>query len=127
MGLRLSDGSSAAKVGRVTYVAEKINPVNGGFDARAEVSNPDGKLRPRPVRAGDAARRQTHQHAGHTPARGDRQPDGQIVFTVTPDNKLAPRPVELDGWTNGEWIVTKGLRPASACWWTASSRRMTPA
>ncbi len=37
-------------------------------------------------------------------------PMGKIVFTVTPDNKLAPRPVELDGWANGEWIVTKGLQ-----------------
>ncbi|HTD05756.1 MAG TPA: efflux transporter periplasmic adaptor subunit, partial [Undibacterium sp.] len=37
-------------------------------------------------------------------------PMGKIVFTVSPDNKLAPRPVELDGWTNGEWIVSKGLR-----------------
>ncbi|QJQ07454.1 hypothetical protein EJG51_018410 [Undibacterium piscinae] len=24
--------------------------------------------------------------------------------------RLAPRPVELDGWSNGEWIVTKGLQ-----------------
>jgi membrane fusion protein (multidrug efflux system) len=37
-------------------------------------------------------------------------PMGKIVFTVTPDNKLAPRPVELDGWSNGDWIVTKGLQ-----------------
>jgi membrane fusion protein (multidrug efflux system) len=35
---------------------------------------------------------------------------GKMVFTVSPDNKLAPRPVELDGWSNGEWIVTKGLQ-----------------
>ena len=32
------------------------------------------------------------------------------MFLVTPDNKLAPRPVELDGWTKGEWIVTKGVQ-----------------
>ena len=31
-------------------------------------------------------------------------------FTVTPDNKLAPKPVERDGGVNGEWIVTKGLQ-----------------
>ena len=34
---------------------------------------------------------------------------GKMVFKVTPDNKLAPQPVEIDGWSNGEWIVTKGL------------------
>jgi membrane fusion protein (multidrug efflux system) len=37
-------------------------------------------------------------------------PFGKMVFVVTPDNKLSPRPLELDGWTNGEWIVTKGLQ-----------------
>jgi membrane fusion protein (multidrug efflux system) len=31
------------------------------------------------------------------------------VFAVSPDNKLVPHPVELDGWTKGEWIVTKGI------------------
>jgi membrane fusion protein (multidrug efflux system) len=35
---------------------------------------------------------------------------GKMVFGVSPDNKLVPRPVELDGWSRGEWIVTKGLQ-----------------
>jgi membrane fusion protein (multidrug efflux system) len=33
-----------------------------------------------------------------------------MVFGVSPDNKLVPRPVELDGWSRGEWVVTKGLQ-----------------
>jgi membrane fusion protein (multidrug efflux system) len=37
-------------------------------------------------------------------------PFGKIVFKVTPDNKLAPQPVELDGWTGGNWVITKGLK-----------------
>jgi membrane fusion protein, multidrug efflux system len=37
-------------------------------------------------------------------------PFGKIVFTVSPDNKLTPQPVELDGWAQGQWIVTKGLK-----------------
>jgi membrane fusion protein (multidrug efflux system) len=37
-------------------------------------------------------------------------PIGKIVFGVSPDNKLVPHPVELDGWSNGEWIVSKGLK-----------------
>jgi membrane fusion protein (multidrug efflux system) len=109
VGLRMSDGSNAAKVGRVTYVAEKINPANGGFDARAEVPNTDGKLRPGQfVRVTLQGAKRTNTIAVPQRAVID-SPMGKIVFTVTPDNKLAPRPVELDGWTNGEWIVTKGL------------------
>ena len=110
VGLRMSDGSNAGKVGRVTYVAEKINPANGGFDARAEVPNPDGKLRPGQfVRVTLQGAKRTNVLSVPQRAVID-SPMGKIVFTVTPDNKLAPRPVELDGWSNGEWVVTKGLQ-----------------
>jgi membrane fusion protein (multidrug efflux system) len=34
-----------------------------------------------------------------------------MVFTVTPENTVAPRPVEADGWSNHDWVVTKGLTP----------------
>ena len=37
-------------------------------------------------------------------------PFGKIVFVVNKDDKLEPHPVELDGWTQGQWIVTKGLK-----------------
>jgi membrane fusion protein (multidrug efflux system) len=32
------------------------------------------------------------------------------VFVVNAEDKLEPRPVELDGWTLGQWIVTKGVK-----------------
>ena len=34
---------------------------------------------------------------------------GRMVFTVTKDNTVAPRPVETDGWSDHSWVVTKGL------------------
>jgi membrane fusion protein (multidrug efflux system) len=37
-------------------------------------------------------------------------PFGKMVFVVNAEDKLEPRPVELDGWTLGQWIVTKGLK-----------------
>jgi membrane fusion protein (multidrug efflux system) len=37
-------------------------------------------------------------------------PFGKIVFVVNKDDKLEPRPVELDGWSQGDWIVTKGVQ-----------------
>jgi membrane fusion protein (multidrug efflux system) len=30
----------------MNFVSERINAANGGFDARAQVANPDGTLRP---------------------------------------------------------------------------------
>jgi membrane fusion protein (multidrug efflux system) len=33
-----------------------------------------------------------------------------MVFVIGKDDKLEPHPVELDGWSNGQWIVTKGVK-----------------
>jgi len=107
--VKLSDGTTFPRQGRMNFSSEKINPATGSFDARAEIPNPDGALRPgqfvRVVLAG-ASRTKSITVPQRAILDG---PTGKIVFKVTPDNKLAPQPVEVDGWSNGEWIVTKGL------------------
>ena len=108
--LKLADGSIYPLSGRMNFASEKINPASGGFEVRAQVSNPDGNLRPgqfvRVMLAGAS-----RSHAIAIPQRAViDSPNGKIVFTVSNDNKLQPHPVELDGWSNGEWIVTKGLQ-----------------
>lgn len=111
VNLKLADGSIFPTTGKMNFVSERVNVANGGFDARAEVRNPNGLLRPgqfvRVILSGA-----TRTGALAVPQRSiiDSQM-GKLVFTVTPDNKLAPRPVQLDGWINGEWVVTKGLQP----------------
>ncbi|MES2102684.1 MAG: efflux RND transporter periplasmic adaptor subunit [Pseudomonadota bacterium] len=108
--IKLADGSIYPVSGKMNFASERINPANGGFDARAQISNPDGILRPGQfVRVLLAGANLNNSIAVPQRAVIDA-PIGKIVFTVSPDNKLAPRPVELDGWTNGEWIVSKGLR-----------------
>ena len=87
-----------------------MNPQTGSIDVRAEIPNADGSLRPGQfvrVLLGGATRPNTIS----VPQRAviDSQ-FGKIVFKVTPDNKLAPQPVELDGWTGGNWVITKGLQ-----------------
>ena len=108
--LKLADGSIFPSTGKMNFASERINPATGGFDARAQIPNPSGALRPgqfvRVVLKGASL-----ENAIAIPQRAViDSPMGKIVFTVTPDNKLAPRPLELDGWSNGEWIVTKGLK-----------------
>lgn len=108
--LKLADGSMFPTTGKMNFVSERINPNTGGFDARAQVPNPDGSLRPgqfvRVILSG-ASRKSSLA----VPQRAViDSPMGKMVFVVTPDNKLAPKPVELDGWSHGEWIVTKGLQ-----------------
>lgn len=108
--LKLADGSVFPTSGKMNFVSERVNPATGGFDARAQIPNADGSLRP-----GQFVRVMlngaTRTAAMAVPQRAVIDgPMGKMVFTVSPDNKLAPRPVELDGWSNGEWIVTKGLQ-----------------
>ncbi|MES2072055.1 MAG: efflux RND transporter periplasmic adaptor subunit [Pseudomonadota bacterium] len=108
--IKLADGSTYPVSGKMNFASERINPTNGGFDARAQIPNPDGVLRPGQfvrVMLGGA----NLNNSISVPQRAViDSPMGKIVFTVSPDNKLAPRPVELDGWSNGEWVVSKGLK-----------------
>ncbi len=107
--VKLSDGSTFPRRGKMNFSSEKLNSATGSFDARAEIANPDGALRPGQfvrVVLGGASRTQSITVPQRAILDG---PMGKMVFKVTPDNKLAPQPVEIDGWSNGEWIVTKGL------------------
>ncbi|HTD04613.1 efflux RND transporter periplasmic adaptor subunit, partial [Undibacterium sp.] len=44
--IKLADGSIYPVSGKMNFASERINPANGGFDARAQIPNPDGILRP---------------------------------------------------------------------------------
>jgi membrane fusion protein (multidrug efflux system) len=108
--LKLADGSTFPTPGKMNFRSEKINPATGGFDARAQIPNPDGALKPGQfVRVSLSGASFTNAIA--VPQRAVIEgPTGKIVFVVGADNKLVPHPVELDGWYGGEWVVTKGLQ-----------------
>ena len=108
--VKLADGSLHPQTGKLNFSGQRVNPQTGSIDVRAEIPNADGSLRPGQfvrVLLGGATRPDTIS----VPQRAViDSPFGKIVFKVTPDNKLAPQPVELDGWTGGNWIITKGLQ-----------------
>ena len=108
--LKLADGSVYAREGKLNFTSEKVNTQTGSFEARAELPNPDGVLRPGQfvrVMLGGASR----PNSLSVPQRAViDSPFGKIVFVVNKDDKLEPRPVELDGWSQGDWIVTKGVQ-----------------
>ncbi|MFZ2738291.1 MAG: efflux RND transporter periplasmic adaptor subunit [Burkholderiaceae bacterium] len=110
VSVKLADGSSYPRTGKLNFTSEKANPQTGSFEARAELPNPDGVLRPGQfvrVVLGGASR----PNSLSVPQRAViDSPFGKIVFVVNKENKLEPRPVELDGWSQGEWIVTKGVQ-----------------
>ncbi len=108
--VKLADGSTHPTPGKLNFASEKVNPTTGSFDARAEIPNADGSLRPGQfvrVLLGGATRPGTIA----VPQRAViDSPFGKIVFVIGEGDKLQPRPVELDGWSGGQWVVTKGLQ-----------------
>jgi membrane fusion protein (multidrug efflux system) len=108
--VKLADGTIFPVAGKMNFLSEKVNTTTGGFDARAQIANPDGALRPgqfvRVLLQGG-----TRKDALSVPQRAViDSPMGKMVFGVSPDNKLVPKPVELDGWSHGDWVVAKGLQ-----------------
>jgi membrane fusion protein (multidrug efflux system) len=110
VGVKLADGSVYPRKGKLNFASERVNPATGSFEMRAEIPNPDGALRPGQfvrVNLGGA----TRPDSLSVPQRAViDSPFGKMVFVVNKDDKLEPRPVELDAWTQGQWIVTKGLK-----------------
>jgi membrane fusion protein (multidrug efflux system) len=110
VNVKLADGSKFPRKGKLNFASEKVNPQTGSFDVRAEIPNPDGTLRPGQfVRVLLDGASRTNSLSVPQRAVID-SPFGKMVFVIDKDDKLEPRPVELDGWSNGQWIVTKGVK-----------------
>ncbi|MDX1667775.1 MAG: efflux RND transporter periplasmic adaptor subunit [Limnobacter sp.] len=89
----------------------RVNPSTGTVDARAKLNNKNEKLNPGQfvrVRLTGAVQ----PDAITLPQRAVIQSPmgGKIVMTVTPDNKVAPRPVQVAQWEGDQWVITSGLQ-----------------
>jgi membrane fusion protein (multidrug efflux system) len=110
VNLVLADGSTYGETGKLNYTASTVSTMTGMVQMRAVFPNPKSILLP-----GQFVR--VHVTIGHrqaylVPQAALSQTDqGQMLFTVAADNTVAPRPVETDGWSGTDWVVTKGLKP----------------
>jgi len=107
--LRLADGASYPKKGRVSFADVRISQVTGTREARAELPNPDGALRPgqfvRVILHGAA-----RPKAVAVPQRAVLDgPQGKFVYIVDEKGTAQPRPVEAGPWSGERWIITSGL------------------
>jgi membrane fusion protein, multidrug efflux system len=108
VAIRFEDGKVYAKPGRLAFTDTRVNAQTGTSDARAEVPNPAGEVRPgqfvRVVLKG--AQR---PNAIAVPQRAVLEsPQGKMVYLFA-DNKAMPRPITVGDWTGSDWIVTSGL------------------
>ena len=107
--VRLADGSVYARTGRLSFSDIRISAQTGTSDARAELPNPEGRLRPgqfvRVTLAGA-----TRPGAVLVPQRAVLEgPQGKFVYVVDEKSSAQPRPVQVGEWAGGDWIVTDGL------------------
>jgi membrane fusion protein (multidrug efflux system) len=108
--LRLSNGQTYPKSGKINFVASNIDTTLGTLQARAEFDNAKGQLLPGQfVRA----RLSVGERPGVflVPQSAIMQTDkGRLVMVVGADNKAMPKPIETAEWQGKNWVVTKGLQ-----------------
>lgn len=107
--LVLADGSVFPRKGRINYVAPTIDTTTGTLALRAEIPNPDRKLKPGlfvRVRLEGAVRANVMM----VPQRAVMQgPQGKFVYVVGPDNKAEAKTIQVGDFYGDQWIVNAGL------------------
>lgn len=106
----LADGTEFPNHGRIAFADASFNAETGTYLVRAEVSNPEGVLRP-----GQFVRVKVH---GATRTKAIAVPQdaiiqsqrGQTVWVIGPDNKAQQRVVDVGEWTGNNWVVRSGLK-----------------
>jgi membrane fusion protein, multidrug efflux system len=108
--LRLPDGSVYAHKGKLDFADVRVSTQTGTREARAEVPNPEGALRPgqfvRVVLKGA-----TIPNAVTVPQRAVLEgPQGKFVYVVDEKSTAQPRPVEAGQWSGDRWVISSGLQ-----------------
>jgi membrane fusion protein (multidrug efflux system) len=108
--LRLADGGLYPLKGKLDFADVRIAPATGTREARAEIPNPSGVLRPGQfVRV--ILRGATRPNAVTVPQRAVMEgPQGKFVYVVDEKGTAQPRPVEAGRWTGDDWIISAGLK-----------------
>jgi membrane fusion protein (multidrug efflux system) len=109
VALQLADGTPYPRTGRLNFADVRISPATGTQEARAELPNPEGRLRPgqfvRVILKGA-----TRPDAVTIPQRAVLEgPQGKFVYVVNEKSQAEARPVEAGEWSGDSWIVTAGL------------------
>ncbi|HTM60962.1 MAG TPA: efflux RND transporter periplasmic adaptor subunit [Burkholderiales bacterium] len=111
VSLRLNDGTVYDKAGKLNFSDVRVSPTTGTREARAEVPNPDGRIRPgefvRVILKGA-----TRPNAVTVPQRAVLEgPQGKFVYIVDEKGTAQPRPIEVGDWAGDAWIINKGVQP----------------
>ena len=108
--VKLADGSTAARTGKVDFTDVRIDPATGTSEVRAVLPNGDQRLRPGQfVRV--SLKGAQYVNALAVPQRAVLEgPQGKIVMVVNEKSMAEPRPVKVGDWSGNEWVITEGLK-----------------
>ena len=111
VALKLADGSIYERTGKLNFSDVRVSPTTGTREARAELPNPKGVLRPGEfVRV--ILRGATRPNAITVPQRAVMEgPQGKFVYIVDEKSTAQPRPIEVGEWAGDAWIINKGVQP----------------
>jgi membrane fusion protein (multidrug efflux system) len=109
VAIKFENGRVYSRPGKLVFNDSRVNAQTGTTDARAELPNPAGEVRPgqfvRVVLKG--AQR---PNAIAVPQRAVLDgPQGKMVYVLSKDGKAEPRPVGVGDWTGSDWILTSGV------------------
>ena len=110
VALQFADGTNYPRTGRLNFYDVRITPNTGTQEARAELPNPDGALRPgqfmRVILKGA-----TRPNAVKVPQRAVLEgPQGKFVYVVNNQSQAEVRPIEAGEWAGDAWVITSGLK-----------------
>jgi len=111
VSLRLNDGTIYDKVGKLNFSDVRVSPTTGTRERRAELPNPDGRIRPgefvRVILKGAI-----RPNAITVPQRAVLEgPQGKFVYVVDEKGTAQPRPIDVGDWAGDAWIINKGVQP----------------
>ena len=111
VALRLADGTMYDQTGKLNFSDVRVSPTTGTREARAELPNHEGRLRPGEfVRV--ILRGAVRPNAVTVPQRAVLEgPQGKFVYIVDEKGSAQPRPLEVGDWAGDAWVVNKGVQP----------------
>lgn len=109
VNLKLPDGSMYEHSAKLDFSDVRVGTSTASSEARAEIPNPAGILRPgqfvRAVLSGAQRPR-----AMLVPQRAVLDgPQGKFVLLVDRDGKVQPRPIQPGDWSGDQWVIDSGL------------------
>src|SRR4029077_2197673 len=116
--IKLTDGSTFPRKGKINFSDTRVNPTTGTYEMRAEIANADGALKPGQfVRV--ALKGAVRNNAIAVPQVAVQDgPQGKFVYVTGKDKDgkdiAVVRPITLGDWVEADgvnlWIVESGLK-----------------